>query len=184
MCMNLEAGQVGVVLFGSDRLVKEGETVPVNSVVATIGAAGDKTSEAPEVQGVPEVPKVPGVQTNGKQSAQADGTPGATIASPAAPSTPNQAERSPAAFAERSSGREGGPQAQQLSGAELRQKSSPPQSLRAPVHCRPLQRPPGHAAAGAARPQPQRLRQPVAADHGSKAAGAEGQLPPARAGST
>lgn len=26
-CMNLEAGQVGVVLFGSDRLVKEGETV-------------------------------------------------------------------------------------------------------------------------------------------------------------
>ncbi|EGX49750.1 Alpha subunit of the F1 sector of mitochondrial F1F0 ATP synthase [Orbilia oligospora] len=27
MCLNLEAGQVGVVLFGSDRLVKEGETV-------------------------------------------------------------------------------------------------------------------------------------------------------------
>jgi F0F1-type ATP synthase alpha subunit len=27
MTMNLEAGQVGVVLFGSDRLVKEGETV-------------------------------------------------------------------------------------------------------------------------------------------------------------
>jgi F-type H+-transporting ATPase subunit alpha len=27
MCMNLEAGQVGVVLFGSDRLVREGETV-------------------------------------------------------------------------------------------------------------------------------------------------------------
>ncbi len=27
MCMNLEAGHVGVVLFGSDRLVKEGETV-------------------------------------------------------------------------------------------------------------------------------------------------------------
>lgn len=25
--MNLEAGQVGVVLFGSDRAVKEGETV-------------------------------------------------------------------------------------------------------------------------------------------------------------
>lgn len=25
--MNLEAGQVGVVLFGSDRLVKEGESV-------------------------------------------------------------------------------------------------------------------------------------------------------------
>ncbi|KAK3675543.1 Alpha subunit of the F1 sector of mitochondrial F1F0 ATP synthase [Recurvomyces mirabilis] len=27
MCMNLEAGQVGVVLFGSDRAVREGETV-------------------------------------------------------------------------------------------------------------------------------------------------------------
>lgn len=27
MCMNLEAGQVGVVLFGSDRLVREGEAV-------------------------------------------------------------------------------------------------------------------------------------------------------------
>ncbi|KAI7087304.1 ATP synthase subunit alpha [Hortaea werneckii] len=27
MCMNLEAGQIGVVLFGSDRQVKEGETV-------------------------------------------------------------------------------------------------------------------------------------------------------------
>ena len=25
--MNLEAGQVGIVLFGSDRLVREGETV-------------------------------------------------------------------------------------------------------------------------------------------------------------
>ncbi|KAK4560789.1 Alpha subunit of the F1 sector of mitochondrial F1F0 ATP synthase [Recurvomyces mirabilis] len=27
MCMNLEAGQVGIVLFGSDRAVREGETV-------------------------------------------------------------------------------------------------------------------------------------------------------------
>lgn len=27
MSLNLEAGQVGIVLFGSDRLVKEGETV-------------------------------------------------------------------------------------------------------------------------------------------------------------
>lgn len=27
MALNLEAGQIGVVLFGSDRLVKEGETV-------------------------------------------------------------------------------------------------------------------------------------------------------------
>ena len=98
--------------------VKEGETVPVNSVVATIGAAG----EAP-------APAAPA--SNGKQqSAQADGTPGATLAAPAAPSTPNNVTERPAAeAAERASGREGVPQVQppaaQLSAAELRQKSSP-----------------------------------------------------------
>ena len=31
--MNLEAGQVGVVLFGSDRLVKEGETVKLTGEI-------------------------------------------------------------------------------------------------------------------------------------------------------
>lgn len=37
MCMNLEAGQVGVVLFGSDRLVKEGETVKrTGEIVGTL----------------------------------------------------------------------------------------------------------------------------------------------------
>jgi pyruvate dehydrogenase E2 component (dihydrolipoamide acetyltransferase) len=92
--------------------VKEGETVPVNSVVATIGAAGEQPAEEPAP-----------VATGGKQSAQADGTPGATVAAPAAPSTPNQvAERSPAAAAERASGRDG---ASAPSAAELRQKSSP-----------------------------------------------------------
>ena len=35
--MNLEAGQVGVVLFGSDRLVKEGETVKRTGEI--VGAA-------------------------------------------------------------------------------------------------------------------------------------------------
>ena len=36
--MNLEAGQVGVVLFGSDRLVKEGETVKrTGEIVRTNG---------------------------------------------------------------------------------------------------------------------------------------------------
>ncbi|HEX4914896.1 MAG TPA: biotin/lipoyl-containing protein, partial [Vicinamibacterales bacterium] len=98
--------------------VKEGETVPVNSVVATIGAAGD-------------VPAPAAPASNGKQqSAQADGTPGATVAAPAAPSTPNSvAERPAAEAAERASGRGGAPQVQQpapqLSAAELRQKSSP-----------------------------------------------------------
>lgn len=36
--MNLEAGQVGVVLFGSDRLVKEGETVKRTGEIVTISA--------------------------------------------------------------------------------------------------------------------------------------------------
>jgi F0F1-type ATP synthase alpha subunit len=37
MCMNLEAGQVGIVLFGSDRLVKEGETVKrTGQIVRTV----------------------------------------------------------------------------------------------------------------------------------------------------
>ena len=66
--------------------VKEGETVAVNSVVATIGVAG----EVPEVPEVPRVPKV-GAGANGKQSAQADGTPGATVDAPAPPSTTNAA---------------------------------------------------------------------------------------------
>jgi pyruvate dehydrogenase E2 component (dihydrolipoamide acetyltransferase) len=76
--------------------VKEGETVPVNSVVATIGAAGE---QVPEAARVPEVPKAGANGT--KQSAQADGTPGATVAAPAPPSTtnaaPTQAPKAPEA---------------------------------------------------------------------------------------
>ena len=34
--MNLEAGQVGIVLFGSDRLVKEGETVKRTGEIVSI----------------------------------------------------------------------------------------------------------------------------------------------------
>jgi F0F1-type ATP synthase alpha subunit len=37
--MNLEAGQVGVVLFGSDRLVKEGETVKRTGEIVRITLA-------------------------------------------------------------------------------------------------------------------------------------------------
>ena len=40
--MNLEAGQVGVVLFGSDRLVKEGETVKRTGEIV-------RTSKLPQV---------------------------------------------------------------------------------------------------------------------------------------
>jgi len=60
--------------------VKEGETVPVNSVVATIGAAGEKleATAAPESNGA-------------KHSAQADGTPGKTVDAPASPATTNAA---------------------------------------------------------------------------------------------
>jgi 2-oxoglutarate dehydrogenase E2 component (dihydrolipoamide succinyltransferase) len=111
--------------------VKEGETVPVNSVVATIGAAG-------EIQGAQGAQGANGA----KHSAQADGTPGATVAAAAPPDTKpapaaNQEVRErPAAdlsavalakaeAAERLSGRDGGSQGQQLSVAELRQKSSP-----------------------------------------------------------
>jgi 2-oxoglutarate dehydrogenase E2 component (dihydrolipoamide succinyltransferase) len=101
--------------------VKEGETVPVNSVVATIGAAGEKP------------PDVGAAGANGAtHSAQADGTPGATVAAAAPPDTKpapaaNQEvrERPSAEAAERLSGRDGGPEGQQLSAAELRQKSSP-----------------------------------------------------------
>lgn len=39
--MNLEAGQVGVVLFGSDRLVREGETVKrTGEIVSSLGHGG------------------------------------------------------------------------------------------------------------------------------------------------
>ncbi len=79
--------------------VKEGETVPVNSVVATIGAAGEVAAPAPAAS------------TNGaKKSEQADatGTPGATVAAPAAPDTADSPAPSP-----------------QPSPGDLRQKSSP-----------------------------------------------------------
>ena len=65
--------------------VKEGETVAVNSVVATIGAAGE-VAAAP----APAAATKPAPTGNGsKHSAQADGTPGATVAAPPSPSTTN-----------------------------------------------------------------------------------------------
>src|SRR6478735_5255335 len=68
--------------------VKEGETVPVNSVVATIGVAGEAgaTGETGATGAAGE-----------KHSAQADGTPGATIAAPASPSTTNAGPVAPVA---------------------------------------------------------------------------------------
>lgn len=46
MCMNLEAGQVGVVLFGSDRLVKEGETVKRTGEIVSKSQASSKHHES------------------------------------------------------------------------------------------------------------------------------------------
>ena len=113
--------------------VKEGETVAVNSVVATIGTAG----EAPSAQGAQ------GAGANGatatSEKADATGTPGSTVAAPASPPTGRgeAGGRSSTIAAEgrgvsavASAAAEGGPQVSkegepQLSKEELRQKSSP-----------------------------------------------------------
>ncbi|MEY4093161.1 MAG: hypothetical protein RLZZ53_360, partial [Acidobacteriota bacterium] len=65
--------------------VKEGETVPVNSVVATIGAAGEQVADVP----------APAPSAAAKPSAQADGTAAAMIA--AAPAPPATTPVAPAA---------------------------------------------------------------------------------------
>jgi len=62
-----------------DIAVKEGETVPVNSVVATIGAVGEKMAPSQGANGAK------GTQTS--ESADATGTPGAALSAPASPPT-------------------------------------------------------------------------------------------------
>jgi pyruvate dehydrogenase E2 component (dihydrolipoamide acetyltransferase) len=69
-----------------DIAVKEGETVPVNSVVATIGAAGE-VAPPPAAGGAGQAGKAGGEKASEK--AQADGTSAATVAAPAPPSTTN-----------------------------------------------------------------------------------------------
>lgn len=44
--MNLEAGQVGVVLFGSDRLVKEGEAVKRTGEIVSLRPLDSITASA------------------------------------------------------------------------------------------------------------------------------------------
>src|SRR5687768_13466614 len=56
--------------------VKEGETVPVNSVVATIGTAGEVPAQSAPTNGAAK-----------SEKADATGTPGTTVAAPAAPDT-------------------------------------------------------------------------------------------------
>src|SRR5688572_379784 len=109
--------------------VKEGETVPVNSVVATIGNANEVSAQGAQsaqgANGSPTRPEAASAQSRRSspetvraeadaqgaaksEKADATGTPGATVAAPAAPDTkPATANR------------------EVLSPAELRQKSSP-----------------------------------------------------------
>ncbi|MDP2322363.1 MAG: dihydrolipoamide acetyltransferase family protein [Acidobacteriota bacterium] len=68
-----------------DIAVKEGETVPVNSVVATIGAAGEKIA-APEPAGKAGAAGRAG-EERASEKADATGTPGAAVGAPASPST-------------------------------------------------------------------------------------------------
>ncbi|HYE86299.1 MAG TPA: dihydrolipoamide acetyltransferase family protein [Vicinamibacterales bacterium] len=76
----------------TDIAVKEGETVPVNSVVATIGVAGEVAPAAPAPDGPPKA----GGETP-SEKADSTGTPGAAVVAPAPPSTttaaPAQAAR-------------------------------------------------------------------------------------------
>jgi len=64
-----------------DIAVKEGEMVPVNSVVATIGAAGEKVAASAAAP----------VATKPSEKADATGTPGPAVSAPASPSTTNAA---------------------------------------------------------------------------------------------
>lgn len=63
-----------------DISVKEGETVPVNSVVATIGAAGERAVEPPPAEPAPSGKTAP-------PASQGDGSPAQSVSSPA-PSPP------------------------------------------------------------------------------------------------
>jgi pyruvate dehydrogenase E2 component (dihydrolipoamide acetyltransferase) len=74
--------------------VKEGETVAVNSVVATIGGAGEKAAASAEAkaEAVAETPPPSGKQQ--PHTSQADGTP--TAAAPAGPAAPEHRTAPPA----------------------------------------------------------------------------------------
>ncbi|MDO8680763.1 MAG: dihydrolipoamide acetyltransferase family protein [Acidobacteriota bacterium] len=121
--------------------VKEGETVPVNSVVGTIGTAGEAPAEgasgASGAKGAESATSANGAKgaksagaTKTSESADATGTPGGSVAAPASPPTTNPAPQSASArgdsgerrrdLAVAASGRDGGAES-----AFDRQKSSP-----------------------------------------------------------
>ncbi|KAF2705244.1 ATP synthase-like protein subunit alpha [Pleomassaria siparia CBS 279.74] len=69
MCMNLEAGQVGVVLFGSDRLVKEGETVKRTGEIVDVPVGIELLGRVVDALGNPIDGKGP-IKTTEKRRAQ------------------------------------------------------------------------------------------------------------------
>ncbi|MCJ1470323.1 Alpha subunit of the F1 sector of mitochondrial F1F0 ATP synthase [Pseudocyphellaria aurata] len=69
MCMNLEAGQVGVVLFGSDRLVKEGETVKRTGEIVDVPVGPEMLGRVVDALGNPIDGKGP-IKTKEKRRAQ------------------------------------------------------------------------------------------------------------------
>ncbi|KAF5676942.1 ATP synthase subunit mitochondrial [Fusarium heterosporum] len=69
MCMNLEAGQVGVVLFGSDRLVKEGETVKRTGEIVDVPVGPEMLGRVVDALGNPIDGKGP-IKTTEKRRAQ------------------------------------------------------------------------------------------------------------------
>ncbi|KAK2758708.1 Alpha subunit of the F1 sector of mitochondrial F1F0 ATP synthase [Arachnomyces sp. PD_36] len=69
MCMNLEAGQVGVVLFGSDRLVKEGETVKRTGEIVDVPVGPEMLGRVVDALGNPIDGKGP-IHTTEKRRAQ------------------------------------------------------------------------------------------------------------------
>jgi len=70
MCMNLEAGQVGVVLFGSDRAVKEGETVKRTGQIVEVPVGEELLGRVVNALGDPIDGKGP-VKTKERRRAQA-----------------------------------------------------------------------------------------------------------------
>ena len=69
MCMNLEAGQVGVVLFGSDRLVREGETVKRTGEIVDVPVGMELLGRVVDALGNPIDGKGP-INTTEKRRAQ------------------------------------------------------------------------------------------------------------------
>ncbi|GAB7334508.1 hypothetical protein MBLNU13_g06497t1 [Cladosporium sp. NU13] len=69
MCMNLEAGQVGVVLFGSDRLVREGETVKRTGEIVDVPVGEALLGRVVDALGNPIDGKGP-IKTTEKRRAQ------------------------------------------------------------------------------------------------------------------